>query len=201
MYKIKRICFGYMNIRGCFNISPLRLRNLWSRKQCDEIPSCLTPRSKWHSFTNMGILCFYSVLHNVYLSWHVRQVHCVSGTGKSIQTQCIGLLSWDKVHFCNSTTNTLTTDQGVDTEKLVDGWGTPYFSSCLYRLPTVRKALSIVCLWWKPSTFVLLLSRYRVLTVPRPKTKMRKTCSIEHRKFSAEYVTSSCFIYNNDKDA
>ena len=152
MYKIKWIYFGYMNIRGCFNISPLRLRNLWSRKQWqgrDEIPSCLTPWSKWHSFTNMGILCFYSVLHNVYLSRHVRQVHCVSGTGKSTQTQCIGLKSWDKVHFCNSTTNTFTTDQGVETEKLVDGWGTPYFTSCPYRLPTVRKALSIVCLWWK----------------------------------------------------
>ena len=102
LYKIKWICFGYMNIRGCFNISPLRLHNFWSHKQSqghDEIPSCLTPRSKWHSFTNMDILCFYSVLHNV--SIMTCEIGALRQCAIVPLCQCVtvSLCQWDgKVH-------------------------------------------------------------------------------------------------------
>ena len=152
----------------------------------------------WHQGAN-GIVSrtwiyYVSILYCImYLSWHVKQVlcvsvplchcvsvslcHCVSGTAKSTQTQCIGLLSWDKVHFCKSTTNAFTTNQGVDTEKLVDGIilvrnAVFHVMSFItdYQLFAKRSALYV----WsesctKPSTLVLLLSRYRVFTVPRPK--------------------------------
>ena len=136
----------------------------------------------------------------------MRQVHCVSGTAKSTQTQC-SLLSWDKVHFCKSTTNTFTTDQGVDTEKLVDGIilvrnAIFHFMSLpiTNRSQSAQHCMSVVKAVQNQVPLFYCSQDTEFLLYQDPKTKKRKTCSIEQRKFSAEFVTSSCIIYNNDKD-
>ena len=109
-------------------------------------PSCLTPRSKWHSFTNMDILCFYSVLHNVsIMTCETGALHqCAIVSVCQCVTVSVGRQSPPKLSvlvYCHGIRCTSAKALLMPSQQIREStqrnwlmglfwWGTPYFTSC-----------------------------------------------------------------------